>query len=737
MEKTAVIILLALFGPIMASGQRDTISTMLREVAVIGVKQLPETELSSATLVPSSMVKDLEMVTMKDVSGIAPNFYMPDYGSRMTSSMYVRGLGARMDQPVVGLNVDNVPIMNKDGYDFDLFDIERIEMFRGAQSTLNGRNTMGGQINIFTLSPWKFQGVRLMAGYGRGNSLKAGGGWYGRLLPELATSITGYYTMTDGFFRNRYNNGRLDTEKQGSLRWKLSWHPSSRLSITNVASAQITRQGGYPYASVRTGEIAYNDTCFYRRGAVTDGMTVGWTGKRVIVNSITSVQYIDDNMTLDQDFLPVDYFTLTQKRKEWTITEDLFTKGRRGDYSWLGGVFGFYRHSDMDAPVTFKDTGISRLIEGKRNEINPEYPIEWNDRMFTLGSNFTTTTGGGALYHQSTFRWHRFTIEGGLRWDIENATLDYRSHCRTGYTTWHVTPDGGREQYDRTSVDIDDHGRLSETFNEILPKLTVAYSFPSSKVYASVSKGYKAGGFNTQMFSDVLQQRIMGLMGLGMSYDVDDIVGYRPEKSWNYEIGLHSTLAGGRLSLDCAGFIIYCRDQQLTMFPDGTTTGRIMTNAGRTRSFGVELSATYCPVTDLTLRGSYGYTNATFRRFNNGIADYRGNRLPYAPSNTMFISADYVMPWTIAGASLSVNVNVRGVGDIYWDEANMVRQPFYATLDASLSVERGRWSVSFWGENITYTRYDTFYFVSMGNAFVQKADPWTIGATFRLNITNQ
>ena len=106
----------------------------------------------ASTVVGAGMIQRLNIVTMKEVSELAPNFYIPDYGSRMTSSIYVRGLGARIDQPVIGLNVDNVPFLNKDNYDFDLCDIERIEVLRGPQSTLYGRNTMGGLVNIYTFA---------------------------------------------------------------------------------------------------------------------------------------------------------------------------------------------------------------------------------------------------------------------------------------------------------------------------------------------------------------------------------------------------------------------------------------------------------------------------------------------------------------------------------------------------------------------------------------------------------
>ena len=730
-----LLILLLSLLPLGAAAQRDTVVTRLREVAVVGVKQTPESELAPATVVRAPEIERLGIVTIKGVSELAPNFFMPDYGSRMTSSIYVRGLGARIDQPVVGLNVDGVIYLNKDNYDFDLADIERIEVLRGAQSILNGRNTMGGQINIVTLSPWRFQGWRAMAEYGRANSVKASVGWYGRLSSPLATAITGYFTSTDGYHRNAYNGARVDTERHGSARWKLSYHPSERLSITNTASFSLTRQGGLPYRNLASGLIAYDDTAYYRRTSVADGLVVGWTGKRVVVNSVTSFQYIDDDLTADQDFLPLPYFTLTQARREWALTQDLYTRGSRGSYRWLGGVFGFYKHASMRAPVTFKDTGIAQLIEKHPNEMNPFYPIAWDEREFLLGSHFTPITRGVALYMQHELELGNWLLEAGLRWDMESATLIYDSHCASGYTQWHVLPDGQREVYQHVPVNIDDHGHLSQSFNELLPKLAAGYSFSRhSRLYASVAKGYKAGGYNSQMFSDVLQQRVMEVLGLTMKYDPAQIVSYKPEKSWNFELGAELSTPSENLRAKLNLFFISCLDQQLTTFPPGLTTGRIMTNAGRTRSMGAEATVAYTPVQQLKLNASYGYTDATFRRYNNGRADFRGKHVPYAPAHTLVLAAAYDLPWHPCGLQPAAEASLRAAGKIYWDEANTLSQPFYATVGVALSLTAPKWSVRLWGENITNTRYDTFYFMSMGNQFMQQGRPWSVGATVRLNL---
>lgn len=709
---------------------------VLQALEVIGIKQSAGADGAEAvTRISGSQARALGVESPHDIGLITPNVYMPDYGSRMTSTIYVRGLGARMDQPVMGLSVDNVPYLNKDTYDFDIADIETIEVLRGAQAVLNGRNTMGGQINIRTLSPLTAGGLRVRAGYGNGNTFTGGASYYGRLSEALGMSVSADYHHTDGFFRNLYNGRRLDRENSGSLRWKTHWRPTAALSFNNTASLSLTGQGGYPYESLASGMIAYNDTCSYRRTFFADGLSVAWAGKRVVVTSVTSVQYLDDDMRLDQDFLPDDYFTLRQKRKEWTVTEDLFARGRRGKYSWLGGVFAFYKTTDMDAPVTFKDTGIARLIEQHRNDVNPAYPISWDSRSFTLGSNFTLRSAGVAVYQQSTWRLDDWRFELGLRLDYERPSIDYVSSCNTGFTTWHVLPDGTRESYMHTPVVINDGEGLSKHFLEFLPQLTVAWDNPSFAPYFNFSKAYKTGGYNTQMFSDVLQQRIMSTMGISAQYSLADIVQYNPERSYNYEVGFHSSLPRLNLKLDGVGFFIDCRDQQLTTFPAGNTTGRIMTNAGRTHSFGAELTATWTPTSDLRLSASYGYTNARFRRYNDGIADYKGKRVPYAPENTLFAEVDWrASSLAFAGITPTANINVRGAGKIYWNENNTEHQDFYATLGASILLSARKWSVRLWGRNLTNTHYSTFYFVSIGNSFTQRALPRTFGATLRLSL---
>ncbi len=721
----------------------------LGELNVTAIKQEDRLrgEALAATVIGRVELERLDAVTIKGISDVVPNFYIPDYGSRITSSIYVRGIGARMDQPAVGLTVDNVPVLNKDAYDFDVADIASVEMLRGPQSTLYGRNTMGGLISVSTLSPMRYQGWRLMAGGGNGPSFSASAGWYHKFSRRFGMAVTANGNYGAGFFRNLHTGEKTDRERSLGGRVKAEWHPRAGLSLQNVLSTSVLRQGGYPYEYIPTGEVNYNDTCFYRRFTLSDGLTLRKVHSRFSATSITSVQYIDDNMTLDQDFLPESYFTLTQKKRETGFTEDLLFRSPQGEgiYRWLAGLFGFYKHTSMEAPVTFQDAGISTLIESHRNHGNPYFPIHWDSRTFPLNSEFTLSTYGLALYHQSEVEVSGWKLTAGIRLDYERSAMDYHSFCDTGYTIYE-NPSGDLSQVDFSSltpyrnvhIDIDDRGKLHRDYWVVMPKLGIVRTWDSEgnlNTYLNISRGYKTGGFNTQMFSDVLQQRLMNLMGIGSKYDVDDIVGYKPESSWNYEIGAHTEFPDLSLGADAALFYIDCRDQQLTMFPDGQTTGRIMTNAGRTRSFGGEITLRWNPAGGFSANASYGYTNARFVRFYDGINDYAGKRLPYAPSNTLFLQGLYTFEFASQSVrSLELDLNLRGTGDIMWNESNTLRQPMYFLLGAGITLSGKDWSLMLWGKNLTSTRYHTFYFMSMGNEFVQLGKPLTAGVTLRWNL---
>ena len=745
------IVSVILLQPVAAEGLQpplgdDTIvdtTIMVDNIFVTAIKQGPtlRDKALAATILGAADIERNRVTTLKEASLTVPNFYIPDYGSKMTSSIYVRGLGARIDQPVIGMNVDNVPLMNKDAYDFDLFDIERIEVLRGPQSTLYGRNTIGGVVNIYTLSPFSFEGVRAGAEYASANTLKLRLSSYRRFSERLGVSAAVNFGRSDGFFTNLYDGSDCGRERSASGRLKLQWRKDERWNIENAFSASLSRQNGYPYAYagdtpmtdadgrtvISKGEIRYNDPCSYDRNAINDGLTIRYEGDNFSIASITAYQYIDDKMVLDQDFTPLSYFTLTQQRKEHAVTEDIVIRSKgENQYDWLCGVFGFYKHTNMYAPVLFKETGIEELIVKNAEKYSGLTPLFASDELL-FDSKFRMPTAGVAFYHESTLHLGPVDITAGIRFDYEYARMRYDClsdvDCTFGQTR--ITP-------------FEYNGTLAKHFFEVLPKVAAVWRIDArNSLYVSVSRGFKAGGFNTQMFSEVLQTQLMEKMHVYMqrNFDIDKVVAYKPESSLNYELGAHVATADGRLTADAALFYIDCRDQQLTVFPEGQTTGRMMTNAGKSRSFGAEFSMRILPFDNFSVFLSYGYTNARFVEFTSGKSDYAGKYVPYAPQHTAAARAEYAVKVNAKWLEQIVpGVGCKGTGRIWWDEENTLSQPFYALLEASVRFEQRHWSLELWGRNLTGTQFDVFRFASISHDFLQKGKPRILGVTLGVNF---
>ena len=696
--------------------------------------------ISSTVLSPAAIERE-RVLSVKDLSAVVPNFYQPDYGSRMTSSIYVRGFGARIDQPVVGVNVDEIPYLNKNSYDFDLFDIARIEVLRGPQGTLYGRNTIGGQLNIYTLSPLGYSGVRASAEYGTGNTVRAKASYYGRVSDNFGISVGGFYTRTDGFFDNAYDGSDCDRGHSAGGRVRMVWQGADGWSIDNVASVGSSLEGGYAYclydeASGTVSPVNYNGPNSYERVNVSDGFVVKHAGEKMLFTSATGYQYLYDRMLIDNDFTPRSLFTLVQQQREHALTEDIVLRSNDDSrrWQWITGAYGFYKRLRMEAPVTFLEDGIGDLILGAANagiqSVMPWAELMIEESAFDIASNFEIPTYGLALYHESSLRAGRWRFTAGLRLDYEASRMDYDNYTSIHYRLSPMMP-----QFKELSMPF--AGRERMDFLELLPKFAVNFTTGAGDLYVAASRGYKAGGFNTQIFSDILQNRLMAAMmeDMGMPaqpspYNEASATTYKPEYSWNYEAGGHLAFAEGRVRTDFSLFWIECRDQQLTVFPEGTTTGRMMSNAGRSRSRGVEVSLSWNPTTRLGVWGSYGFTDARFVKFDDGEADYAGNVLPYAPRNTVSLGATYRLR---VGARMLddvvVNCSWQGAGRIYWNESNSLYQNFYSQLGASVELRKGDFTLSLWGRNLTGTDFYTFYFKSVGNSFFSHGKPRQLGLT--------
>ena len=735
----------------------DTISTRSIEMVDV-VARMPKQHYGlrqqaiSSSVITSSMLEREHIVSVKDLSAIVPNFYQPDYGSKMTSSIYVRGFGARIDQPVIGMMVDGVPYLNKNNYDFDMLDVARVELLRGPQGTLYGRNTMGGQMNIYSLSPLDYQGLRASAEYSSGNTMRGKASYYGMSKSgKFAYSVAGYYNRTDGFFENEFDGRNVDWAESSGGRVRAIWQLGRGWELDNILSVGYNDEGGYAYGlyDEQSGEVAgvnYNSPSGYLRLNVSDGLVLSYTSDKLKFTSTTSYQYMSDKMRMDQDFLPASYFTLVQQQREHAFAEDLVLRSndKTNRWQWVTGLYGFYKNIDMNAPVTFLEDGINSLILGNMPAAIKQM-LKFEEPQFDINSNFELPTYGLALYHESSIRaGERWRFTAGLRLDYEASKMSYDNYTAISYKMGAMRPGMPELIPDFRKVEVPFKGEEKLSYLELLPKLAVNFTTGVGDLYATVTRGYKAGGFNTQIFSDILQNKMKSaLMGDAMSamgrpatpsepspYDEASVTTYDPEYSWNYELGGHLQFAEGRVAMDFAAFWIECRNQQLTVFPEGTTTGRMMSNAGKSRSKGAELSLTWRVVEGLSLMGNYGYTNAKFVEFADGINDYAGNYLPYAPQHTASAGVSY--RWAIDRKlldAISLSCSWQGMGKIYWNEANSLSQDFYSLLNASVELQKGPFSLSLWGRNLTNTDFYTFYFKSMNNNFFNQGKPCRMGVT--------
>ena len=696
----------------------------------------------SSTSVGRVEIENRHISSVKELTAIAPNFYQPDYGSRMTSSIYVRGFGSRIDQPVVGLTVDEVPVMNKNNYDAELFDISNVQIVRGAQSTMLGRNTVGGNISIHTLSPLVFQGKRLSVEYGNENSLRVKASHYASKNNKFGWSANVFYSHSDGFFFNEARNSNCDGGDNVAVRLRTQYLSSSRLSVDNTMVIGYVDEGGWAYglyddAAQMLNPVAYNDACSYRRFNVNEGLVIKRFFDDFTFSSSTAYQYMHDRMRIDNDFLPFDYFSMGQYQKEHSFSQEFVAKSlEEKRLGWMAGANIFYKDMDMDAPVLFKQYGIDKLILSNMNGMlhGTGYNFGFRDSSFPIEDKFKIPTYGVAVYGEVGYEIGYFDIRGGLRLDYERATMDYNSYAAVSYKS-------KKEYTNYRTVNSSFVGNASVEAIEVLPRFSVMYKREWGNIYASVSKGLKAGGFNTQLFSDILRDKLAkdlwnDFQGTPSDYNSDaSVTEYDPELTWNYELGTHlSPFSDGRMQFSASLFYIDCANQQITVFPKGLSTGRMMSNAGKSHSYGAELSLKYI-YGNVTLDAAYGYAHAVFDEYKSGKDDYAGKYIPLAPRETMSANVAYSIPAPRSFANyLILNVGWNGVGRIYWNEENSLSQAFYAIWNASLSWEKGHYGVSLWGKNLLNEDFKTFYFKSIGNNFFAKGKPLQFGVSLHLNL---
>ena len=668
-----------------------TIGGMINEVSVVGFKQ------DRAAISPVSQqgvgeryIENNQLVGLRDLSGMIANFYMPDYGSRQYSPIYIRGIGSKVNSPSVGVYVDGIPYFDRTVLDMDLFGVSKVEVLRGPQGTLFGRNASAGLINVFTRSPLDYQGTSARVSYGSYNDLLVAASTYNKVSHNFGLSLAANYHHTDGFLTNTFLNNKADRMDNGTIRLGAAWKPTERWTSRFTATLDLTRQNGYPYApyNPQTGilqPIAYNRESSYRRLVGTLGMSWRYDADGWSLNSQTAFQHNNGRIEVDQDYSPQDIFAVKMPHRQNQVSQE-FTLRSTNDsrYQWIVGAFGFHQ---QDHFTVYTTRIASKLYEVNQNKL---------------------PTMGFALYHVSTFNIVKgLWASAGIRFDWEKNSLKNFSK-KIKLTDPNeppiLKPLDPKDGWQITGFDA------SRIDRQITPKFTLKYQFtPFRMIYATVAKGYKAGGFNAVRETDA-------------DYT------YKPEHTWNYELGAKWSFLKGLLAFEASAFYIDWQHQQLSVTVPAL--GNVVRNVGHSNSKGFELALNATPLPSLSLQASYGYTYAKMLEARMGVGkDYSGNMLPLVPRHTLSFNANYVVNnlGRIAD-KLMFNANLTGVGPLYWREDNAVKQSFYTLLNLKAALTRGIFTLEVWSRNTLATHYLTYYFVAP-KPMAQKGKPFTIGTT--------
>lgn len=650
------------------------------------VKEIP----ASISVISPQAIAETGMKTLSGLTATTPNVFMGDYGSKLTSPIYIRGIGSKINAPSVGLYVDRVPYFDKSTFAFDFFDIEQIEVLRGPQGTLYGRNTMGGIINVITKSPMTYQGTTLNLSAGTYGAYNVSGGHYGKVGDSFGYSLALNYRHNDGFFTNTYNNTLVDNLNSFGGRNRLIWNITKKLSVENIASYERSRQGGYPYGLLNpvTGKvnpIKYNEYSYYNRDMFSDAVVVKYDAPSYEVLSTSSYQYFKDRQAIDQDFSEQSVYFVNQYQKQNMVSQEAVIRSKGAKrISWLFGAYGF---------AQFFDNNVDAYYYSKKSYDKKAY---LHDIM------------GYAFFHQLTindFLVKNLSLTGGIRLDGEKDVMDY---------TYKVLAANG------VTTNMADTTYPAQKTLEIIPKVALSYKLGSSNIYATICKGYKTGGFNT-------------------SFERPEDTKFDPEYSYNYEVGVKSPLLGNLFYGDLALYYIDWTNQQITQpLPSGR--GVMLKNAGKSRSRGLETSLHLLPIAGFDASISYGYTDATFTKYtqikNGTTIDYSGNYIPYVPKHTLGIQAGKT--FTFANSTIldkiRIGVIYRGAGAIYWTDANNHHQPYYSVLDGKISFIRKSIQLDLWGRNLTDTEYESYYFEMAPKAFIQNGRPMQLGVNLSVNF---
>lgn len=686
-------------------------TTQLEPVVVTAQKIEEEAQKipSGISTLSGKQVQQFRLWNLRDITAIVPNLYSADPGDNRNVTS-VRGITSTSYDPAVATYLDGVNQFGLDTYIAQLFDVERIEVLRGPQGTLYGRNAMGGVINVVTKQP-----TNTTSGFVESNTGTFGQHRYavGVRTPliknKLFLGVSGVYDETNGFYTNQYNNTPFDKKHSLTGSYYLKFLASRAWVFTlNVKHNNNRNNGAFPLAGSVSDALA--TPYVVNQNAITQmvdnifnsSLTAAYAGPHFNFTSQTTYQsnYRYYENPIDGDFSPIDGVTIINNYgKNWNnvkvVTQE-FKITSPADASsrlrWTAGSYLYYQKSPVKQATRFG---------------NDAKYVGAQDSLFSIINTSTSTNSGAAFYGQASYAFtSNFEFTTGLRYDYERKqtqALSQYQHDPDPNPIFAIRPD--------TSASV--------SYHAISPKATISYTaLPDHLFYGTYSKGFRTGG----------------LTGLSADPSQAPLYSYKPEYSNNFEIGIKNTFLNNRLRINVAAFTIQVTDAQVPtlVLPAAIT---VIRNTGSLSSRGVEVEIAATPFKGLQVDYSFGANNAHYNSLrisqNGQSIDLGGHRQIFTPASTSMLAMQYQsgtksadLRWTIRGEWMSV-------GNQYFDLANTIQQNSYNILNARLGFIFKNVELMFWGRNLSETKYIAYAY-DFGAAHL--GNPRNYGTTLRINF---
>ncbi len=640
---------------------------------------------ASVSVVSDIQLDDLKMDLVKDITTLIPNFYVTDTGED-ESFASMRGIkGTMAGSPVVGIYVDDV--YTTFGLDTALLDVERIEVLRGPQGTLYGRNSEAGIINVVTQKPTDQWESKVFADIGSFASYRAAAVVSGPVTEKIGFRGALQYFESDGWFENKFNGSdEGGRKKELNGRFHFSLPVSEQLDFQLIY--EFCRRDNPAYANFAflddPGELRKNINVDYMGEARRDADTLSLHGKydfgKYRLVSITSFNKEDSSMSNDLDFTPMDIMDLTRiGRKVETFSQEfrLMSAEKNSSFTWIVGAFFLHEKRDNALGMWMNFMNMGMGMPGE-----------------TLLSPSELVTTGGAIFGEATYSFtESLHLTAGLRYDREEQEFDYRRpQCGPILAMMGYDPVSGSEK---------------DSHDSWLPKLAIRYDLTENvSPYVSVSRGFRSGGYN-----------IMDNLGAA----------FAPEFTWNYEVGIKTSFFDNRLQANAAVFYIDWTDMQVEV-PIAGGAAYYTDNAAEATSKGVELEVAARLMQGFDLFAGIGYTKAEYDSYSVGANVYDGNTIIDMPEMTFYLGGTYRHT-----SGFFASLLYRYVGDVTIDIANTHEQDAYGLLHGKIGYEGDSFDVYLYARNLLDDEYTTRQFNMQGTWVGRAGEPLVIGAnlTFR------